>query len=286
MINGERIGVGIVTCDRKALFEKLVNSLIPCNDIDKLVVVSDTIKDRKIFTKDSGPDYCSSVLNNSKMKNWSIHYHEANQGVGKSKNKALQHLLDDGCDHIFIIEDDIFIKDPTVFQKYIEASKVTGIQHFNFSQHGIMNKVGYSNNGKPNPNFIIDYGSAKVSFFTHCVGAFSYYSAAALKEVGLMDERYYNACEHVDHTYNIIKAGMHPPFWNFVDIENSQDYLGDEPWTKQNSTISSRPDHQTLMTDADKIFVDKHGMLPMDIPIPSGEEIYKSIKEIKNKYEK
>lgn len=276
----EKIGVGIITYQPRKTFDK-------CFDfwhhmVDHVVVVNDG----REFDYDWSSGFRKLYV--ARIPETTLTYikNDENLGVGKSKNSALRHLLNQGCDHIFLIEDDIYIKDQSVFHKYIEASKVSGIQHFNFSQHGIMNKVGYTNDGEPNPKLTIDYKSARISLFGHCVGAFSYYSTHCLKNVGLMDERYYNACEHVDHTYEIIKAGMHPPFWNFVDIENSQDYLGDEPWTLRNSTISSRKDHPELITEADKIFLEKHQTLPTYIPNVNEEEVYKSLKEIKKNYEK
>jgi glycosyltransferase involved in cell wall biosynthesis len=218
--------------------------------------------------------------------NYYFHNNEVNLGVGKSKNIALKHLLNKGCDHIFLIEDDIFILDPSVFERYIEASKITGIQHFNFSLHGVMNKKWEQRafpDVIPNPRVIIDYKSVKIPLYPHCVGAFSYYSRECLETVGLIDEKFYNACEHVDHTYKIIKAGMHPPFWFFADIENSGDYLGDEPWDITKSTISSNPNHQQMMIDADKIFVENHGLLPRQIPFEE-QLVGPTLKQIKNKY--
>jgi len=271
-MNKEKIGIGIVTYNRPEGLKKCIESLLDfyaeSEEFVTIIVVNDGNKfERWAFFK------CAKLIEN-----------ETNLGVGKSKNKALQYLLNKGCEHIFLIEDDIFIKDPKVFQAYIDASKESGIQHFNFSQHGIMNKAGYTNNGKPNSLFTINYKGANVSFFQHCVGAFSYYSRKCLEEVGLLDERYYNACEHVDHTYGIIKAGMHPSFWYFADIENSQDYLGDEPWSLEKSTISSNPNHKQMMADADKIFLEKHHTLPSFVPLVKEVEVLKQIKEIKLKY--
>jgi GT2 family glycosyltransferase len=208
-----------------------------------------------------------------------------NLGVAKSKNLALKHLLDLGCDHIFLMEDDIYIKDNSVFQRYIEASKISGIQHFNFSQHGLMNKTHHGRS-LPNPLTFIDYGSIKIPLYLHCVGAFSYYSRKCLETVGLMDENYYNACEHVDHTYEIIKAGMHPPFWNFADIENSWQYLGDEPWSLEQSTISSKSNHREIVAAADKVFMAKHGHLPRATPMTTEEGLVNSLKELKKNYGK
>ncbi|OSM94581.1 hypothetical protein AU489_02680 [Lonsdalea populi] len=57
-------------------------------------------------------------------------------------------------------------------------------------------------------------------------GACVYYSKAYIDRVGYMEETYYNALEHVDHTLVIINAGMHPLFWYFADIDNSKEFIG------------------------------------------------------------
>ncbi len=266
MINNEKIGVGIITGFREELFKKCLVS-IPDAWVDVVVVVNDNPKSD--WSK--WPDHFSFIDN------------EINLGVGKSKNKALQYMLDQGCEHIFLIEEDIFIKDPTVFEKYIKASKASGIQHFNFSQHGVMNRT-FDQLKTPCPRWTVNYGEESVVLYLHCVGAFSYYSRQCLETVGLLDERYHNACEHVDHTFEVINAGMHPPFWWFADIANSWEYLGDEEWSIEKSTISSNPKHKQMMEDADKIFVEKHGHLPVQTVDSSFEQVGQKLKQIKSQY--
>lgn len=273
MIDGEKIGVGIITCDRPLLLEKCYNSVAKCPFIDEGIIVNDgkCLDQITPQTDMEIPDW------------WGWHETDGYTGVGKSKNHALRYLMETGCDHVFLIENDIFIKDISVFEKYIDASKASGIQHFNFSQHGNANKIPMDFID-PNVRMIVDYKTCRVSLYYHCVGAFSYYSKKCLDTVGLMDERYYNACEHVDHTYQIIKAGMHPPFWAFADIEESWKYLGDDGWSIETSTISSNPNHQQMMQDADKIFVSKHGCVPMKVPIIHNDSMGSYLKEIKNKW--
>lgn len=260
----ERIGVGIVTCNRQKHLQILLDSLHGCNWLEMIV-----INDGEPVSMDGW--------------NYYIDDNDVNLGVGKSKNRALRHLLNIGCDHIFLIEDDIFVKDPLVFQAYINASKKSGIQHFNYSQHGIANK---NPNGDPSPRYIIDYDGSEVAFYPHCVGAFSYYSRKCLEECGLMDEKYYNACEHVDHTYEIIKKCMHPPFWHFADIQNSWKYLGDDGWSIETSSICSAPNFRENVNNADQIFVKKHGHLPIHTPMADERKFYQSIKEISKNYVK
>lgn len=279
----EKIGVGIVTTGtRPEQFKKCLEFFkYSPDEVDEVVVVVDgVIPDPKGFE-----DVC---LDNFKDEyRFKLINNGTNLGVGKSKNKALQHLLDQNCDHLFLIEDDIYVKKSSVLREYIKASKVSGIQHFNYSQHGRMNKT-FDGNSTPNPRTIINYESSQINIplYPHCVGAFSYYSRACLEKVGLMDENYFNACEHVDHTLEIIKAEMHPPFWYFADIENSWEYLGDEEWSLQQSTISSKNDHSDIVKNADKVFFDKHGCLPGQIPLTYEDGVINSIKSIKKNYGK
>ncbi len=285
MINNEKIGVGIVTCGRPELFKKLALSLKNCDDVDYITAFQDTIE--------PNPEAENYICGLDKWEWWdrddetlslSMIIANENVGVGEAKNTCLRSLKNQGCDHIFIIEDDIFIKDPSVFEKYIKASKASGIQHFNFSQHGIMNKT-FDQLKTPCPRWTVNYGEESVVLYLHCVGAFSYYSRECLETVGLIDERYHNACEHVDHTFEVIKAGMHPPFWWFADIANSWEYLGDEEWSIEKSTISSNPKHKQMMEDADKIFVEKHGHLPVQTVDSSFEQVGQKLKQIKTQYE-
>ena len=95
-----KIGLGIITCNREDFYTKCYDS-IPKDVVNSLV----TVNDGKPYDK---PPPTGAYLQ-----------HEQNKGVGISKNEALQHLLDEGCEHIFLIEDDILIKDKIVFEKYI-----------------------------------------------------------------------------------------------------------------------------------------------------------------------
>ena len=260
----DKIGVGIITYNRPDGLKKLLNSISSCNHID-LVIIND-----------------GEYIDNLQGYNLNLINNDTNLGVGQCKNKALRYLYESKCEHLFLIEDDIFVKNPIVFEKYIEASKISGIQHFNYSQHGVMNKSWPD--GKANPILVIDYGSIKIPLYMATVGAFSYYSRTCIEKVGYMDERYYNACEHVDHTYEIIKKGMHPPFWYNADIENSWEYLGDEPWSIQQSKISSKNDHGQIVSKADEIFFMKHGCVPRSVPFSTEDEVIQSIKKIKKEY--
>lgn len=238
-MKSERIGCAIVTYNRPDSLLRLYNS-IPKYAIDLLVIVNDG-KYYDVFDGMS-PDFF-------------IHNKE-NLGVGKSKNIALRIMLENGIDHFFLIEDDVYLKSDEVFAKYINASKAFGIHHLNYSQHGFLNKDPSSL--LPTPRALARINDIEIAFYSNCVGAFSYYSAFCLNKVGLMDENYYNALEHVDHTFEIIQAKLHTSYGYFADVAESWMLFGDDEWSISQSTISSSSKHSDLYNNAKQYFQKKH----------------------------
>jgi len=235
--------VGIVTCDRTDFFKKCYQSVKKSNNVDFIGVVNDGKIDVEV------------ERNDFYIKN------KTNLGVGKSKNILFQNAIKSGADHIFIIEDDIIVKDPNVFNEYIRARKITGIQHFCFAYHGPANKNGVSK-GKPCPRYIVDYGDIKLSINTHSVGAFCYYSREVLYKCGTIDENFVNAFEHVEHSYRISKEGYTTPYWNWPDLANSCEYLDEIECSENSSTIRPRKDWSDNIQRGAEYFKQKHGVLP------------------------
>jgi len=274
-----KIGVGIITCNRPDYLKSLLDSLVICKEtIDELVVVND------------GQPIEVSLFKGEYILN------KTNLGVGKSKNKALEYLLDKNCDYIFLIEDDTLILDKDVFNKYIEASRLSGIQHFNYGpgtpfnrkqvEHfDLHNRHELNQDSKPAPRLVIDYGNIKIALYTHVAGMFSFFTKTVLQKVGLIDEQFYNAWDHVDHTYRIIKASYHPPFWWFADIEDSHKLLGEA----KNAIIKSAIAKDTqewydAVYKGREVYLQKHGHYPNQPPQTTKEEVLQTLKKIKKQY--
>lgn len=256
------IGVAIITCDRNHMLNTLLESLEMCDDITKLVVVNDhetpLTLDRQV-----------EVIENGK-----------NLGVGKAKNIGLAMLFDAGVEHLFLLEDDMIIKSPEVFSKYIHASKTTGIKHLNFCLHGEDNK----RLGKPNPKLIVDYKDLNISLYHNVYGSLSYYHRDVIDSVGYMDEQYYNAMEHVDHTMEVIKAGWHPPFRWFADIENSHELVDEQDINHEQSKIRNDQEWLENFKRGVQLFYEKHevNVCSASQPVAEKSEVIDSLKQIKN----
>jgi glycosyltransferase involved in cell wall biosynthesis len=270
MPTANKIGLGVITCDRPAGLQKALTSL-PWERLDRVVVVND------------GAPVSSEIFREAGHGRAELLQNERNLGVAKSKNRALRHLLQAGMDHLFLMEDDIFVKDGRVFEQYVEAVRITGIQHLNFSQHGPNNK---DPKGKADPVTAVDYGPLRIALHRHCVGAFSYYSRGCLEVAGLMDEDFYNAGEHLEHTYRILRAGFHPPFWFFADVDRSEELLGEEPWSVSQSRIASRADQAELVRRSDALFQAKHGHPVGSIPIIGKEVLMGALEKIQGRFGK
>jgi GT2 family glycosyltransferase len=237
------IFVGIVTCNRSHFFDKCYKSIKNAKNVSKIMVVNDGEND---VTVDNDVIY---------IKN------KKNLGVGKSKNILFKKAIEEKADHIFIVEDDIIIKNPDAFNEYVRAKKITGIQHFCFAYHGPANKNGISG-GKACPRYVIDYGDIKISINAHSVGAFCYYSKDVLENVGLIDEDFTNAFEHVEHSYRISKSEYTTPYWNWPDLANSMDYLDEIECSEKSSSIRPRKDWMENIQKGVATFQKKHGFLP------------------------
>jgi len=282
-----KIGVGIITCNRPAYLKSLLDSLPQDCNIDELIVVNDGKPlSNEIASIGDGYDFSHVAW----IQN------EINLGVGKSKNKALKYLYEKGCDYIFLIEDDMVILDPNIFDEYIKASKISGIQHFNYGPGSPFNRKqkiqGFDLHNRhlleeetePNPRLVIDYRDCKISLYQHVTGTFSFFTKRVLETVGYIDENYHNAWEHVDHTYNIIKANLHPPFWWFADIFNSHKFIEPQKNAIGNSTTSKNTDAwmENVRINAEKYRV-KHGHYPAQAPDSSIETVTQTLKQLKQK---
>lgn len=243
MQNPYNIGVAIITCDRPHFFEQCEHSLIAASKIYgsiKTVVVDDGLNPVKLSDK----------INHLVKTPGKI-------GVGKAKNLALKYLIESNCEHIFLLEDDIEITNTNVFDFYIKASLATGIKHFNFGLHGNHN---LDPNGQPIIRKSVNYPDGTVvDLYPNILGALSYFHVDVLKDVGLMDETFFNALEHVDHTLQISLRGYHPPFRWFADVNGSSGYLKDIVANHEQSKIRSEQDFMENFRKNLDIFIQKNG---------------------------
>lgn len=190
-----------------------------------------------------------------------------NMGVGHAKNYLLKRMMDDGCDYMFLLEDDIVPQSPKAITEYIRLSDESGIEHFLFAHHGTENigKLCLSEKG--------------VELYTACIGAYCMYTRQVIEKVGYFDENFKNAFEHVEHTFRISRAGFTTPFPTYPDVENSQDYLKEISGSIGNSSIRVRSDWLINIIQALSYWQEK------DKDFPYADKLEKLLMEVKEKLE-
>jgi len=260
-----KIGVGVITCNREHLFRDCIRSIPSC---DLLVVVNDG----EPYPSDAYPSSVDELIQ-----------HKTNTNVATSKNNALRYLITNHCEHIFLIEDDVEIINNDVFLRYIKAAEVTGLLHIMFGFHGFGNKDSY---GKKMPSFVVKYEKGiKIALNYVPLGAFCYYHRNVIDAIGYMDERFPNWLEHNEHSYRAVKNGMLPGFRWWPDLANSDEYIWDLDQDHSLSVI--RTDRDLLLRrreEAHKVFKELHSCEYNDIPIEPLGIIFERLDYIKKVY--
>jgi glycosyltransferase involved in cell wall biosynthesis len=238
--------------------------------------------------------------------------HEQNGGVAAAKNSALRRLMEMGCEHLFLMEDDVVIKNPEVFDEYIKLYEATGIKHFNFALQGhanfrrfsirllpwnlLLTKQIVDSSGQklvvfnesdaiPSPRIIVSYpDKTRIALYPTCPGAFSYYHRTVIESVGLLDEQFKNAGEHLEHTLRIIKGGFHPPYWWFADLVRADRYLKNIDDCMQRSTIRSDPQWAQWIIQAEQYYRKKHGFSIHETPRVDRNDVELALASIYGKF--
>lgn len=265
-----KIGLGIVTYNAPERLQKSAFT-VPAGLVDKFVIVNDGTGDR--YNSECYPKEAEVIV------------HPKNLSVACAKNTALRTLIQAGCEYLFIMEDDILIKNPNVFETYIKASEKSGCWHLNYALHGPGN---FDANHNPNPRQVIDYGDGvELGFYQHCVGAFSTYLKNMIRHVGYMDERFNtNSWEHVEHSLRIVKAGLAPSYWWWPDVARSNEYLQEIASSTVSTVIPHSPAWIEGFQTRAHLFKNLHGNFPTQIPDTPAEQVLEKLNIIQQNYSK
>lgn len=258
----DKIGVGITTYNSENYFKELYNS-IDKSFINELVVVN------------GGNDYLEKY-----DCDWI--QHKKNHYPAQARNDCVSYLMNRKCEHIFLIEDDMIIKDSNIFNEYIKTSKISGIKYFSFVSMG-------GDCGSPynrSPRTTVDYGNnVKVNLYLNMCNEFTYHHYNCFKEVGLYDsaDEMRNAFD-VDMGYREVKINKWTtPFWWFADIYNSDNYIQNNP-NATSRLQAERPDgsRNDLILQTINYFKQKHNLAVNQIPDVDRDVVMNILKRLKH----
>ncbi len=238
----EKIGLYITTYNSEAYFKKLYES-IPFNKIDELVVVN-------------GGD----VYTNKYEGDWI--QHNKNHYPAFCRNDGIVALMNRKCTHIFGCEDDMIIKNPNIFDKYINASKESNIKYFCF----VSTSWGSGTPFKRTPKANIEYkNNVVLSFYPNMCNEFTYFNSEVFDSVGIYDDEFRYIFD-IDMVYRISQTNYMSPFWWFPDVYNSDEYIMNNPDSL--SRLNSENKRDKHLPAEFEMFKQKHNISLQEIINP------------------
>lgn len=265
MVDKRKTGAGLLTCSRPQTFAKLFRDVVSNPSIDFVVVV----KNRSEDYGDLSPAKLAEEEGQGKTVVVEI---PEDVGVGCCKNVALMRMVQAGCSHLFLIEDDMEIKDPAVFERYAQTAGAFGLHHLNF---GTCWDDASKTTLAPASMLVKKDSGVKLDVYTRLCGAFSYYSSIAIWQAGLIDsKRFVNAMDHVEHTYRISIMDLTLPYGAFADVHESSKLLA---YSEAGKTSTLEDCHSkrriAFALAAADVFKKRYGMAISHIPLPDMEEL-------------
>lgn len=248
-----KVGVGICTYNRSSYFKQCFTAAIDkLKDVVDVWCVYEDGSDKDIKEYDEIFTWIEKEYPFVK-----IFRPRANGGVAKAKNTLLKHMMDENCDYLFLLEDDIIVKDEKAVTGYIKSAEQSGFTHLCFAYHGPMNKEPM-------------YKDQWLEYHGACIGAWCMYTKEIIEKVGYLDENFKNAWEHClgGNTNILTKNGWK----NISDISGTNQILLSKGGQWINSEIKSfgvqdtvilnlkyKKSKKTIITTKDHIWILKSG---------------------------
>jgi Glycosyl transferase family 2 len=129
---------------------------------------------------------------------------EEREGVGISKNRALEHFPD--FDYYFFIEDDVELIDGSVFPSHVELARASGIHHFSLCSR---RRIGTYEDESTVAGYHVAHGFVGG-------GIFNFFTGTGLRQVGGWHPRFaeFRRWGHTEHSYRFFRAGLTPAPFN------------------------------------------------------------------------
>jgi glycosyltransferase involved in cell wall biosynthesis len=254
-----KIGVVITTFNKEDYFQSLYDT-IPFDRVDSVVVVN------------GGEKYQKEYKNVHWIQHDSVKY------ASVARNDGLKYLIEQDCDYYFVLEDDLLIKSPDIFEKYIRASKSSGLQYLCFKSNAW--NSGEIGNRTPVLKIQSEENGPVIDLMQNTCNEMSFRTKYSLEKTGLYDERLRYIFD-IDMIYRLSKDDFFP-FWYFPDISDSDDLVMNNPVAV--SRINANGEREKNLQNDYEIFKKQHGCFVNEISVLSKEEAIEKMRRVKENY--
>lgn len=209
------VGLGVTTWKRPGLFRECRASILRhlAGVVDYVVVVQDG---GECYIRDC-PSY------------WRTVDHGDNWGWARSKNQCLDRLVTLGCNHLFMIEDDVLVTDRRAVTGYIDAAEQTGLGYLS----------GHPWGEASTPLVEVD---GPVTWWAYVGSWWTYMSRTAYQTAGGYDTVLGNVNGDIELVQRWGQHGMGCRWGRIPDATGSENWVEPRCLTPDQSTIMAQPD--------------------------------------------
>lgn len=207
---GARVGIGVITKDRCHLLRELMPSLISTTRaLAPVLYVSD----------DGSSDGTSEYLNSIGV----THDNTPAGGVASNKTRALARLMEQGCDYLFLLEDDVIPVREGWCETLVYAMKNGPEKHLNFIP---ADKTGYKTIRREKIA-----GNLTLAYQSGLTGLLMCMTREVVETLGGFCRGFDPyGYEHIDYTLRASRAGFCDTGCGFAHVEELDHYLN---WKKE-----------------------------------------------------
>lgn len=224
--NSSRIGIAITTHNRPEVLKRAIEQHMKHLPSGALVVVVD-----------DGSKPAAVVPENVKFV-----CHEQSRGIVASKNASLTALVDAGCEHLFLWDDDAWPIADNWHKPYIESPEPhLAYQFLDLAGRNRLNDMA------------VLYRDDKHIAYTGQRGVMLYFHRSAIEKVGGFDTVYGRGMyEHPDLALRIYNAGLST--WAFADVVGSEKLIHSMDEYEEVARSIPRPERESLAKTNARIY--------------------------------
>ena len=181
------------------------------------------------------------------------------KSIAELKNASLKHLMEQGCDYIYLFDDDCFPIADLWWAPFIEKSLQTGEQHFLWLIPDQRKWI------EPDWQVRVKEKQNGIIYFTNCYGVCMFFTQMAVLATGGFDTNFgFYGHEHENYSFRLAQSGFCSfPFQSVegiekyifsLDVQNSNEYesqLGKE-YDKQKERVVNSRKRGHMMRDKEK----------------------------------
>lgn len=225
-VNSSRIGIAITTHNRPEVLKRAIEQHVKHLPPGALMVVID-----------DGSKPAAIVPYNVKLVR-----HDQSRGIVASKNASLTALMDAGCEHFFLWDDDAWPIADNWHLPYIESPE----------PHLAYQFLDLAGRNKLNDMAVL-YRDDKHIAYTGQRGVMLYYHRCAIDKVGGFDPVYGRGMyEHPDLALRIHNAGLST--WAFADVVGSEKLIHSMDEYEEVARSIPRPERESLAKTNARIY--------------------------------